>query len=55
MPWPALAVVLNKMGWPEDVAAWSRAVIFREWAGFTRPSFSPHGKIAAGYAVPSFT
>ena len=38
MPWPAVAVVRNKIGRPELVAACSRAVILRECTGFTRPS-----------------
>ena len=55
MPWPAVAVVRSKIGRPELVAACKRAVILRECAGFTRPSFSPHGNKTAGYAVPSLT
>ncbi len=39
MPCPALAVVRSKIGSPELVAACNRAVILRECAGFTRPSF----------------
>ena len=48
MPWPELALVRNRMGRAEAVAACRRAVILREWAGLTRPSLSPVVNSTAG-------
>ena len=55
MPWPALELVRSRIGRPDAVAAWRRAVILRELAGSTRPSWSPVRKRTAGYFVPSTT
>src|SRR6266705_284076 len=54
-PWPDEELVLRRTGHPDSVAACSRAVIFLECAGFTRPSFSPVKNKTAGYLVPSTT
>jgi len=46
--WPELALVRNRTGRPELVAASRRAVIFRECMGFTRGSLAPVKKSTAG-------
>ena len=55
MPCPALAVLRKRIGSPELVAACNRAAIFRDCAGFTRPSFSPVVSKTAGYFTPGRT
>ncbi len=48
MPWPVVELVRSRMGFPEAPAAWSRAVIFREWSGSTRGSLAPVMNRTAG-------
>ena len=43
-----LELVRSSTGCFDAVAAWRRAIILREWAGFTRPSFSPVSISTAG-------
>ena len=55
MPWPAWELMLSRTGWPDAVAAYSRAIILRECMGLTRPSVSPVAMKMAGYFVPLVT